>query len=205
MNYREFVTELATFCNKYKLNREEVYISHGGAMLVYGYRDDTSDIDVAVSQEVWNMFVGKYGVKVVHNPTTELVEIPGMKVDVHLLTPDFVESDYHVINHVKVTTIAKTLANKLELSRDKDLEDIAILKDVISHKADDVIGTDQHGNDYTYEEAWELEHDLWYDAYQNEMNDATQDDYMRGGDVNRKLVNDIFDKYRLIEPVKYFV
>lgn len=202
MNYRQFKNVLGQFCLKYQVLRSQAYVSHGGAMLIYGYRHETEDVDVAVPKEIWDRLAAQLEVTIVHNPTTQLIKIPGMEVDVHL-HDDTRSNGYHMVDDVLITTVQQTLDDKLKLNRLKDMSDIEILRRVLGHNADDVEAYDSHDYPYTYEEVWELEHDLWFDSYHDALDNLERDD--DGNFIDKHAAADIADEFRLTKPAKYFI
>lgn len=123
------------FLNEFGLVPKDVLVGAGGALLMYGLRTTTQDIDVEVEEGIFNSFVSfkefseseftrpdGTGVRVLTHPEHPLV-------DVHVRG----DASSCVIEGVCVYTPLACLEFKEMLNRPKDQEDIFKLKIMIQH------------------------------------------------------------------------
>lgn len=134
MNREEFVNILSDWLDKNEIDSTEVHVSHGGSMLILGLRDTTEDIDLTVSQAVWNKLKDMgYKTKIMppYKGEKEWELMPVNEyIDVHLIDSNFNGSlaDYNGIYYRDAKT---TLEDKLLLNRNKDQEDIKKLISIL--------------------------------------------------------------------------
>ncbi len=134
MNKQDFISHLNEWYNKTGYAANSCHVSHGGAMLMLNLRNETGDIDLTVSKEIWDDLISKgYDVKIL--PATgdhaEVGIISATEfIDAHLIDADF---DGHLIceENIWYRDIATTLSDKLKLNRSKDQADIRILQNLI--------------------------------------------------------------------------
>lgn len=128
MNRTQFIERYKSFLSQYNIDSKDAHVSHGGAMLMLRLREETDDIDVTVTQEVWDFFE-RAGFKTkVAGDGFELKEINEF-VDIHRGDS---KSDLIFINGVQLRSAERTLRDKLELNREKDQPDIIKLKQYLS-------------------------------------------------------------------------
>lgn len=124
MNRQEFIDTYLKFLADYNIPSTGVHTSFGGSMIMLGLRDNTSDIDLTVSQDVWDMFN--------HIPSVDLGEgvykrsLPDV-IDMHLTTNEIPESCIETSEGVRYRNMKQTYYDKLGLGRDKDIPDIKLL------------------------------------------------------------------------------
>lgn len=130
MNKEMFINVLSQWLNDTGYNPADCHVSHGGSMLMLGLRSETEDIDLTVSQEIWDDLLSK-GFKYKTLPATDKYpEVNIMPVneyiDVHLVDKNF---DGVLINEgvVYYRDMKTTLLDKLKLDRKKDKADILML------------------------------------------------------------------------------
>lgn len=135
MNKKEFIETYKDFLDKEKLEPEEAVVGAGGTCLLLGLRKDTVDMDMAVSEEVFNRLLKSKHYKT-HTfdggPVRgEVLVIEWSNVvDIHssdMTTPTT------MIDGVCSWTPEYTLEFKKDLNRPKDQEDIRKLKEYIKH------------------------------------------------------------------------
>lgn len=56
MNKQELITTYLQFCVEYGLDTQEVVVGHGGAMVMHGIRETTSDIDISIHEKLFDLF-----------------------------------------------------------------------------------------------------------------------------------------------------
>lgn len=125
-----FIKSLNAFYDQYAIDPNECFVSHGGAMLMHGLRNSTDDIDLTVSEEVWNYLLVMDKFELKHLPKNGNVEA----IDILVVNEDI---DVHLVNIKPVdlisegvilfTTLEQTYEDKLALGREKDIQDIKLL------------------------------------------------------------------------------
>lgn len=122
---RDFLSILSTACLRLDIPRNDVIVSHGGAALLMGYRKLTDDIDVSISAVHWNRLRDQ-GHHVTHLPAKgdavaiDIIELHG--VDWHVHSDPLPTTFSH--RQFRVTTRLQLLRDRIDLGRDKDLDDI---------------------------------------------------------------------------------
>lgn len=130
MNKAEYFSELDKACDKFGIKKSEVIISHGGASLVFGYKDQTSDIDVSVSNEAYEKLKAAGLEKKVippfgKNPEWECVGYGN--IDFHPMRPTWGKIDTILVRGYQVTNKFTLLKDRIDLAREKDLPDVLCL------------------------------------------------------------------------------
>lgn len=128
MNKQDFMSHLLNWYKDFNIKKEDCFVSHGGAMLMMGLRSNTDDIDLNVTEEIWDKFIS-LGYEVVELggnglPATKLISVTD-KIDIHLVS-DF--SDLLEEGGVYFTSPERTIQEKKLLMRDKDIRDIKTIE-----------------------------------------------------------------------------
>lgn len=120
------------------LKKSDVVVGAGGSMLLFGLRESTHDLDIAIPKKAWDKLKAKdiHPFHTFTNPsgdTVEVIELEhviGYPVDVH-------RKEHHVntmmVDGVCTYTPGEVLKQKEALNRDKDQEDIRKLKELLKH------------------------------------------------------------------------
>jgi hypothetical protein len=116
--------------NELKLPKDKYVITSGSAMVLHGLRQETNDVDITVNKELFEYFEDKgYYVKyypINENKTCILIDLT---YDVQLIKVDEIPPEYvTIVDGIPTQTIEHLLKFKLELNRDKDQNDIKVLK-----------------------------------------------------------------------------
>lgn len=122
MNKKEIIETL----DKYKLDKNEFVIISGAAMVLYGIKNNTNDIDISVSKEYEKELIKKY------NPKIEREIKDGKKKYIAYLIDDKINFSTHYFEEYKNEKIhtyqtqkpEEILKLKKKLNREKDIEDI---------------------------------------------------------------------------------
>ena len=137
LNKQQLIAELTGICNTHAINYADICITCGGASTIYNLREETNDIDVDVCElEVWNKLVSIPGVKTKHYPALGLMTAADVvsigNVDFHWRDnnqeKDYIKN-YSMYLGFNVSTKLELLEDRVKLGREKDLEDINLLKD----------------------------------------------------------------------------
>ena len=112
--------------NELKLDKERFIVLSGASLVLHGVKDFTSDIDIAVSRdyhdELLNIFDCKLNLVIDGN---EIYYLDDGEVEFSCRN---YESDYVLIDGVKVQTLDSIINFKKSLGREKDFKDIEIIK-----------------------------------------------------------------------------
>lgn len=132
MNKRDILSILSTTCLKHRIDRNSVTIVGGGASVILGLRDETADIDTHVDEDTkfdlwWNNSVKQ---------EKDYPEVNYMPRCQHFSfgKVSFIYSDlltiYPTFTHRKFKVLTKLglLMYRIDLGREKDLEDINALE-----------------------------------------------------------------------------
>lgn len=128
LNRNQLVAELVKFASDNDYPLDEIVVTHGGACLIMGHRVTTNDIDVVVSQSIWERELAKglnpisLGGRVFMISSTDVIDIHiGMSIIRHVnqRTPEGVV--YHGLR--------QSIIDYIRLGRDKDIEVIKSLEE----------------------------------------------------------------------------
>lgn len=128
MNRKELMDKYFEFLEAEGLVNEEVVVGFGGAMLMWGLREETGDLDLGVSEEVFERIVSekKLVVKELVGSVSKCLAKWDECVDIHPVSVGGV-----VVDGVLVDSLEKILEGKLLLNREKDQKDIVRLKELL--------------------------------------------------------------------------
>ena len=120
--------------NKYSLETEKYTIISGAAMVLYGIKEKTNDIDITVSEEYEKALIKKY------NPKIERIIEDGNKKYTAYIIDDIINFSTHYYGEYKdekiesynVQTPEEILKLKQKLNRKKDEIDIKKIKEYIN-------------------------------------------------------------------------
>ena len=135
MNKKELIKRYKALLEAFKLTPLDVHVSAGGAMLLHGLREETEDIDISMTKEVYWAIrnTGKYPLKHFSLPGLPEIEVIQYKDDIDLHKEDR-DVSLEVIDGVACYTLEQLLKQKQMLNREKDQADIIALKDAIKEK-----------------------------------------------------------------------
>lgn len=112
--------------NYYNLPKDEFIIISGASMVLQEIKEKTSDIDIAVSENLYNYLINNYKCKL------EKILENGAKVwfidKINFSTNYYKSVDYIYFDEFKIQSIESILKLKKELNRKKDLNDISLLE-----------------------------------------------------------------------------
>lgn len=127
MKRGEMIEHYKVFLRKEGLKPEEAMLEFGGALLYYGLREETDDMDMGLPQEIYERIVKErklQPVKIKGGISTELAKWDDV-IDIH---PSGVDGNVVVKEGVGIASPQKVLEGKLKLNRPKDQADIKKLK-----------------------------------------------------------------------------
>lgn len=126
MNKETIVEKYLQFVNEREINANDVLLSAGGACVMFGIRNETSDLDIDVPEHIFlDILVEGYPQKEFQG--TKYVQYTD-DIAVHLST-SIIPSI--LIDGVWVWQTEYILAQKLKMNRNKDQSDIEGLKKIL--------------------------------------------------------------------------
>jgi hypothetical protein len=120
--------EIIDICNSLNLNSNKYCLGFGGALVLYGIKESTSDIDIYVTIELFNILSQKY--KVDYATFGEPYIIIDGVVDI-FIGCNIGEKTY--IDGIPVSTLKEIIESKKRLGRPKDKKDIKCIEEFISN------------------------------------------------------------------------
>ena len=140
MKMEEMMKELSRVTNLTGLKRSDIRIGSGSAMMFYGLRSETNDIDAAVPGDIFKKLMADKRFKVASfksalNGEERFIVNVGL-VDFHN-EDDTADFDFKTkdIGGYRVDTPETILRFKQKMNRPKDQADIRLLKTVIGYTA----------------------------------------------------------------------
>lgn len=126
MDKAQLLKTLAEFEKKFNLTPNDYHLTHGGALVLMGFKSTTNDADITISDTATFNRVAKKGGFGTQLPSgTWLVNVMD-NVDIHNQaageTVELTKTD-----GIMHTTVKQTLVDKLALNREKDQHWIALL------------------------------------------------------------------------------
>lgn len=130
LDKKGFVKLYNDFCKEIQY---PAVVSAGGALLVMGMRELTDDLDLDVSDEIYDKYYydPKYKNLIHSTPVGEYIQVKD-KVSIHRLDR---RASLTVIEGIACYSANDLLLQKLRLNREKDQEDIRKLRELLSHEA----------------------------------------------------------------------
>lgn len=131
MRKKEFIRRYFDFLKEVGLSAAQVRVGAGGVLLMLDLREQTEDLDLELSPEVYSHLVATYKLKTVNfekHPGTGQLAVWDDHIDLH--AEDDLDEGI-VIEGVWTTTPEKVLALKRTLNRPKDQNDIRQLERLI--------------------------------------------------------------------------
>ena len=122
MNKKEIINTL----NRYNFDNNNYIVISGAAMVLYGIKDTTSDIDIAVSDKYYNYLLNKY--RCTFDRINEYNEKVYFIDNIINFARTYYPNNKEYINDIPVQSIEKLLELKQYLNRDKDKIDIEKIK-----------------------------------------------------------------------------
>lgn len=124
--------EIIDKLKKYNLNLDRYIVISGAAMVLYGIKEETPDIDISVDKDYEENLLNNYNAKL------EKINSDGTKAYIINDELNF-GSNYYTenkayINGIPVQKVEDILSLKLILNREKDKKDIELIKKYIKKK-----------------------------------------------------------------------
>ena len=119
--------EFLKIVDELNLDKQSYCIISGGVMLMYDLKEETEDVDLKVKPELFKELSTKY--KFTKSQKYSYLYELFNNIEISVL--DFNSNDIVWINGYPVESIKKQLEWKLANNRDKDIDDIRIIKEYL--------------------------------------------------------------------------
>ena len=113
--------------NELDFSPEDYYVGAGSALVMHGAKECTKDIDLAVSEDLWKLYLEKGFIPNINNENL-------MEISVHI---EFIKN-WHadgilIIDNIPVVSLPSLIKQKEVLGRDKDFKDIKLIKNFMAN------------------------------------------------------------------------
>lgn len=129
MNKVQFVNEVTTWAQTNGLEMSDLLVSHGGAMLLMGLRSETGDVDLHVTQAVWDKFVPNGSPVELGDGVSLLSVTPHIDIHVGGFGSEQIAAASVSPEGIRYRSRSDTLEDYLKLNRSKDAASIKLLKE----------------------------------------------------------------------------
>lgn len=123
-------TDIINLLNQTDFNPSEYYLSFGAALVMYGVRAETDDIDMGCSKELADRLESE-GYKTVLMENGKRNIKYSEKIDIY---EDWSEGEIVIIDNIPVLSIQGVLAMKKRFNREKDKRDIALIEEYLRNQ-----------------------------------------------------------------------
>lgn len=117
---------------KLALDTNEYRIIAGGAMALYGLREETHDLDIWCTKKLGDVLAQRCAFETLPDGTRRFVPAPDVEIYENLQPGDTV-----LLDGIPVASLREVLAFKRSLNREKDQKDIAVLEAAVAAQAAD--------------------------------------------------------------------
>lgn len=130
MNKAQFVSTLKSWAELNNVDLNECHVSHGGSMLMLGLREETDDVDLTVSQNIWDRLIAE-GYQSTRLPATGSypeIQIIAVTDEINVHNDPITGFTLEVFDGIWYRDAQSTISDKMRLNRPKDQADIKTLK-----------------------------------------------------------------------------
>lgn len=120
--------EFMNLVDSLNLDNKDYCIISGGALLLHGLKESTHDVDIYVNENGFNKLNNQFKIEKTDDNKYKVKE----NVECFLRDDEYLEKERVVVNGYSLQSLEKILELKLELNREKDLEDIKALRKVLN-------------------------------------------------------------------------
>lgn len=128
MNRITFMSHYFNFCREANLGAKEVIVSAGGGLLMMGFREETSDLDLDVPDKVYNRYLRELGVEQERSSSHGTYLDISEHISIHRIKP---EIKTQVINFVTVYSVEELIQQKTRLANAHDRPADKAVKDLL--------------------------------------------------------------------------
>lgn len=126
MNKQEYLQKL----DKLELDKTRYCIISGGAMIMYGLREKTNDIDISIKPDYFEELKNRYHFK----KSDKYENFYELSDDIEVMVANYNEDEVDYIDGYPINSIENELRWKLEHKREKDKQDIENIKKFLNDK-----------------------------------------------------------------------
>lgn len=134
MNESQLIKNMQKLARRTGIELKEFVLAAGAAELLYGVVDQCGDIDVTVSQDIWNELIREYDVLHYHTKERDIpyIEFTSLNVDVHVDAGDGFSKGVEVKEGVYCLDVKDLIRFRHYVGRPKDLERIKLIEKKLS-------------------------------------------------------------------------
>lgn len=133
MNIYNILSEVSLFTCENDYNPFDIVVTHGGALVLSGHRDETRDIDLWVSRDIWVNEIKKGGKPKSLGNGVWMISI-SRNIDIHIGWDKPEEDLRETWSGCKFLSERTLLKEYKKLNRNKDRKTIRMLEDIINVK-----------------------------------------------------------------------
>jgi len=124
--------QIINILNKYNFDKDKYIVIPGVSMVLYGIKDKTNDIDISTKKEYYNYLLKTYNciLEKENELGNNVYFIDGM-INFGI---DYYSTEKEYLNGIPVQKVEDILRLKEKLHRNKDIEDIKLIKNYIKQK-----------------------------------------------------------------------
>ena len=117
--------QIISFLKKLNLDENKYVVISGAAMVLYGFKETTSDIDISVKEEYYNELINTFNceiecIDINNNPVYFIENV----VNFGLL---YYTDEVNLIEGIRVQSVEELINLKKMLNRDKDRSDLKLI------------------------------------------------------------------------------
>lgn len=129
--------EILEILNKYNFDKNKIYIISGSAMVLYGIKEKTNDIDITIDEEYEKVLLGNYNCTIEREIKDNGKTYKAYMIDdiINFSTHYYDRFNYNVLDGYNIQKVEDILKLKESLNREKDKKDIKELKEYINIKS----------------------------------------------------------------------
>ena len=121
--------DIISILNEFPYSRDEYWIITGSAMVLYGIREQTHDIDMGCTPKMADILESEGYSYTLSESGNRKFKI-GENIEVF---ENWIRDTIDVVDNVPVISIKGLIEMKQEIGRDKDKKDIELIKKYLSH------------------------------------------------------------------------
>ncbi len=129
--------EILEILNKYNFDKNKIYIISGSAMVLYGIKEKTNDIDITIDEEYEKVLLENYNCTFEREIKDNGKTYKAYMIDdiINFSAHYYDRFNYNVLDGYNIQKVEDILKLKESLNREKDKKDIKALKEYINIKS----------------------------------------------------------------------
>ena len=133
--------EILNILNNYNFDKSKYILLSGAALTLYGIKDKTNDIDIAISKDYFKCLLNNYNSKLSYynkDTNANIYEIDNIiEFSTNFYQENYNNKDYNIIDGIMVQSLSSIIKLKQRLKREKDLKDLKLIYEYISQNIQD--------------------------------------------------------------------